>query len=166
MRKVFVSALCVAALAACNTQPTQQGAATAGSAEQNAATVEAPVVAPPLDETAEAPFGGKPTGPGGPNVLAAALLNGAVGQLLDQTDRMAINRTTQTVLESGPTNQPMQWANPDSGHYGTVVPVRTYQPSPAKICRQFQQTAMITGKSQQAYGTACRQPDGTWKLQG
>ena len=30
-------------------------------------------------------------------------------------------------------------------------------------CREFQETVMIDGKAQRAYGTACRQPDGTWK---
>jgi hypothetical protein len=30
-------------------------------------------------------------------------------------------------------------------------------------CREFQETIMIGGKPQRAYGTACRQPDGTWK---
>ena len=30
-------------------------------------------------------------------------------------------------------------------------------------CREFQETIMIDGKPQRAYGTACRQPDGTWK---
>ena len=30
-------------------------------------------------------------------------------------------------------------------------------------CREFQQTITIGGKTEKAYGTACRQPDGTWK---
>jgi surface antigen len=167
MRKVFVSALCMAALAACNIQPARNSGAGGGVEPNTDQTLPAsPAVSPPPDGSAEVPFGGKPTGPGGPNVVAAGLVSGPVGQLLDATDRMAINRTTQTVLESGPTNQPMQWSNPTSGHYGTVKPVRTFQPHPSKICRQFQQTAMVTGKTQQAYATACREPDGTWKLQG
>jgi surface antigen len=31
-------------------------------------------------------------------------------------------------------------------------------------CREFQQTVTIGGKTESAYGTACRQPDGTWKV--
>lgn len=30
-------------------------------------------------------------------------------------------------------------------------------------CREFQESIVIDGKPQRAYGTACRQPDGTWK---
>ena len=31
-------------------------------------------------------------------------------------------------------------------------------------CRQFQGTVMIDGKAQPSSGTACRQPDGTWRV--
>ena len=31
-------------------------------------------------------------------------------------------------------------------------------------CREFQESVIIDGKTQRAYGTACRQPDGTWKI--
>jgi hypothetical protein len=33
-------------------------------------------------------------------------------------------------------------------------------------CREYQRTVTIDGKTETAYGTACRQPDGTWKTQG
>jgi surface antigen len=31
-------------------------------------------------------------------------------------------------------------------------------------CREFQQTVSIGGREERAYGTACRQPDGSWKV--
>ena len=33
-------------------------------------------------------------------------------------------------------------------------------------CREYQTTIMIGGKPEKAYGRACRQPDGTWKVVG
>jgi len=33
-------------------------------------------------------------------------------------------------------------------------------------CREYQTTIVIGGKPQQAFGRACRQPDGTWKDSG
>ena len=33
-------------------------------------------------------------------------------------------------------------------------------------CREYQHTVTIDGKQEKAYGTACRQPDGSWKIQG
>ena len=32
-------------------------------------------------------------------------------------------------------------------------------------CREFTQTVNVGGTSQQSYGTACLQPDGSWKIQ-
>jgi surface antigen len=43
--------------------------------------------------------------------------------------------------------------------------VRTYQ-SGGSYCREFQNDVTIDGKKENAYGTACRQPDGSWKVQG
>ena len=51
----------------------------------------------------------------------------------------------------------------DSGHSGSVTPIRTYQ-SAGTYCREYQQTVIIGGKQEQSYGTACRQPDGSWKV--
>jgi surface antigen len=45
-----------------------------------------------------------------------------------------------------------------------VTPTRTYQQSSGEYCREYQQTVTVGGKTQEAYGTACRQPDGTWKI--
>lgn len=35
-----------------------------------------------------------------------------------------------------------------------------------KQCREFQRDVTIAGKTEKAYGTACLQPDGTWKQEG
>jgi surface antigen len=85
---------------------------------------------------------------------------------LDNADRQAMQQATQGTLERTPSGQPSTWSNPDSGHSGTVTPVRTYRTSTGQYCREFQQTVTISGQTQQAYGTACRQPDGTWRIQG
>jgi surface antigen len=31
-------------------------------------------------------------------------------------------------------------------------------------CREYQTTVTVGGKSEQAYGTSCRQPDGSWQI--
>jgi len=31
-------------------------------------------------------------------------------------------------------------------------------------CREYQATSTIDGRPQQTYGTACQQPDGTWRI--
>src|ERR1044072_1885041 len=53
-----------------------------------------------------------------------------------------------------------QGPTPDAGNTGSVTPVREGRvASTGEYCREFQQTVQVGGKSQNAYGTACRQPD-------
>src|SRR5882724_12500329 len=98
-------------------------------------------------------------------VLGGALLGGFAGNALDQRDKRLAAEAQQRALESAPTGKPVAWTNPDTGHSGTVTPVRTYQ-SAGTYCREYQHTVTIDGKQEKAYGTACRQPDGSWKIQG
>ena len=56
-------------------------------------------------------------------------------------------------------------AYPDNGHYGTITPLNTTEPRAGTYCREYQQTVTVGGQTQEAYGTACRQPDGAWKIQ-
>jgi hypothetical protein len=47
----------------------------------------------------------------------------------------------------------------------TVAPlVSTVAPIGGEGCREYQGTAEIGGAEQPVYGTACRQPDGTWRI--
>ncbi len=95
--------------------------------------------------------------------LLGALLGSEVGKSLDRADQAAMSQTTNRTLESAPTGQASSWRNPDSGNSGTVTPTRTYQRSGGEYCREYTQTVRVGGKTEEAYGTACRQPDGTWK---
>jgi len=45
-----------------------------------------------------------------------------------------------------------------------VTPVRDGYSESGSYCREFQQTVSIGGKNEQAYGVACRQPDGSWRI--
>ncbi len=96
--------------------------------------------------------------------LLGAFIGSEVGKSLDRADQQYMQQTTQRTLESAPAGQSSTWQNPDSGHSGTVTPVRTYQTDSGQYCREFQQTVTIGGQTQQAYGTACRQPDGSWRV--
>jgi hypothetical protein len=47
----------------------------------------------------------------------------------------------------------------------TVAPIGAAgDPAVAAECREFQQTITVGGQTQEAYGTACRQSDGSWKI--
>ena len=98
-------------------------------------------------------------------LIGGALLGGFAGNALDQRDKRLAAEAQQRALETAPSGKPVAWTNPDTGHTGTVTPVRTYQAG-GTYCREFQSNVTIDGKPDKAYGTACRQPDGSWKVQG
>jgi surface antigen len=75
------------------------------------------------------------------------------------------SQAAQKRSSSGPIGQPSVWNNPDTGNSGAITPTRTYQLANGTYCREYKQTITVGGEEQQAYGTACRQPDGTWKIQ-
>jgi surface antigen len=45
-----------------------------------------------------------------------------------------------------------------------MTPKKTYKDKAGKYCREYVTKATIAGKEEQAYGKACRQPDGSWKI--
>ncbi len=115
----------------------------------------------------------KDIGKGKGNVLAIAggtilggLIGGEIGKSLDRADMAYANSTTQNALEQTSSGVTSKWVNPDSGHSGTITPVKTYQNNAGQNCREFTQTINVGGQSQKAFGTACRQNDGSWKIVG
>lgn len=97
-------------------------------------------------------------------VIGGGLVGGLIGNLLDDRDRRLQAEAAQRALESTPTGRSVAWRNPDSGHAGTVKPVRTYQTARGTYCREYQTTVTIEGRQERATGTACRQPDGSWRV--
>ncbi|MSP67587.1 MAG: glycine zipper 2TM domain-containing protein [Alphaproteobacteria bacterium] len=97
-------------------------------------------------------------------VLLGAYLGSEVGKSLDRADKLHMQKTTQTSLETTRSGTVTSWANPDSGHSGTVTPAQAYTASNGQACRNFEQTVTVEGKTERATGTACRQPDGSWRV--
>ncbi len=97
--------------------------------------------------------------------ILGILAGGAIGNALDNADREAAYRAQQDAMERQQSGQTTTWSNPDSGHSGTFTPQPAYQDSSTgQYCREFQQTITVDGKTESAYGTACRQDDGSWKI--
>ena len=94
--------------------------------------------------------------------LAGAWIGSEVGASLDRADRLYAQQATYTALEHNPTGTASTWRNPDTGHFGAVTPTRTYKTA-ERDCRDFEQTVVIDGQEEIVHGTACREPDGTWR---
>ncbi|MDJ1406935.1 MAG: RT0821/Lpp0805 family surface protein [Candidatus Midichloria sp.] len=95
--------------------------------------------------------------------LAGSLMGHSIGAQLDHADIEAMNRTQQKALEYAKTGQRVSWKNPDTGVSGYMVPTRTYVVQ-GQNCREYAQTVKISGKTQQAFGQACRRDDGAWGI--
>jgi hypothetical protein len=61
-----------------------------------------------------------------------------------------------------PVGETIVWR--DSGASGSVTVIREGISSVGRYCREYQQEVRIGGESQRVYGTACRNPDGTWQI--
>jgi hypothetical protein len=63
---------------------------------------------------------------------------------------------------TAPIGETIRWH--DAGVTGTVTPTREGTSSLNRYCREFQKTVTIGNRTEQAYGTACMQPDGAWEV--
>lgn len=97
-------------------------------------------------------------------LVGAVSVFGQVAGELAAPEQQAMSDTVQHALEYNTSNQSSDWVNPDTGNSGGVMPVRTFSNAQGQPCREFVSTIVIGGQEQQGYGTACRQPDGTWQI--
>lgn len=96
---------------------------------------------------------------------AGALIGGVIGSKLDERDQRMAAEAAQQAFEANRSGQSTAWSNPDSGNSGTITPTRTRQLASGQYCREYTQTVIIGAEEHEAYGTACRQPDGSWKIE-
>lgn len=96
--------------------------------------------------------------------VLGAYLGNQIGASLDRADQAYASQAFNQAY-AAPVGQSINWNNPKSGNNGTITTTRDGYSSAGYYCREFQQTISVGGRSQQAYGTACQNPDGTWQIQ-
>jgi surface antigen len=101
----------------------------------------------------------------GAGTLLGAFLGSEAGRSLDRADETAAVRASQQAY-SAPIGQTIQWSSPDTGNAGTITPIREGRTTTGQYCREFAQTINVGGRIEQATGTACQQPDGSWRIVG
>jgi surface antigen len=95
--------------------------------------------------------------------LAGAFLGNEVGKSLDKADQAYAEQASRQA-QTAPIGDTITWNNPESGNSGTYTPVRDGYDNTGNYCREYQTTVTVGGQVQEAYGTACRQPDGSWMV--
>jgi surface antigen len=96
-------------------------------------------------------------------VLLGGFVGNQLGGMVDDEDKRRANTAAQQAY-TAPVGKQITWNNPQNGNSGTVTPVKDGYASNGQYCREFQQTITVGGQQQQGYGTACQQPDGSWKI--
>lgn len=101
----------------------------------------------------------------GVGTLLGAFMGRAIGASLDKADQEYATGAAQRAY-SAPVGERITWSNPKSGNAGAITTTRDGYNDSGNYCREFQQLVTVGGKTEQAYGTACKQADGTWKIMG
>jgi hypothetical protein len=85
-------------------------------------------------------------------------------KLLDviSVSQQRAHETAQIRATTAPVGDTVYWNQGNA--QGAVTAVRDGQSTAGRYCREFQQVLTVGGKTESAYGTACRQPDGSWEL--
>ncbi len=99
----------------------------------------------------------------GAGALLGAFVGSSIGKSLDQAD-MAYHQQAVEEAYSAPLNKTITWNNSESGHSGTVTPIREGRTASGGVCRQFKQAIFVGGQAETATGTACQNGDGTWTV--
>lgn len=90
--------------------------------------------------------------------LAGMVIGGEIGRSLDKADQLCIDQA----LEHAPDGSSIRWNDADRQY--TVTPKTTLQEEDGRYCREYLMDAAVAGSTQQVFGKACRQPDGSWQL--
>lgn len=91
--------------------------------------------------------------------IIGAIIGGVIGGRMDRVDQNCIGQA----LEHAEDGQQVRWRNPNGYEY-EVEPRRTYTGAGGQYCREYTTTAIVGGRAERVYGTACRNDDGSWRL--
>ena len=95
--------------------------------------------------------------------LLGAMLPGNPGRGLGRQDQLFAEEAAKQAHEAA-IGQTIIWSNPQTGHSGSITPIREGASTIGSICRQYHQLANIDGQIEEGYGTACQQQDGNWQV--
>lgn len=84
--------------------------------------------------------------------------------MLSDGDLKLAEQTVQRALEEGLSHETFVWRNANSGHSGTVTPIRTYKTNKDFYCRVYTGSVIIGARAERYdNNVACRDRDGIWK---
>jgi surface antigen len=99
-----------------------------------------------------------------PGIIAGGLIGGLIGGVIGHyMDRQDHAYMSQAIITT-PVNETASWTNTKTNTTYHVTPIRNYKTTNNQYCREYKTTVVVDDKTTQAYGTACRNPDGSWHI--
>jgi surface antigen len=98
-------------------------------------------------------------------VVEGGLMGADVGRSLGEEERNIALKAEYEALEYGRAGEQMTWQSPTSDTRGEIVVGATYTVNQLD-CREYSHRIYIGGRLRAVRGTACRQPDGVWRIVG
>ena len=98
-------------------------------------------------------------------IIIGGIVGSEIGRAMDRQDRLLAQEAEYEAFERGPSGAPRRWRNAENGHYGEIVPRAPYRRGEV-YCRDYEHTVFIGGRREIVRGTACRNPDGSWRNMG
>ncbi len=104
-------------------------------------------------------------GEGEPTVgpVEGGLMGAEVGRSLSDPDRKIALKAEYEALEYGRAGQPTEWRSRSGSVSGKIEVGATYRVN-SLDCREYTHSISIGGRLRVVKGTACRQPDGVWRI--
>lgn len=97
--------------------------------------------------------------------VEGGLMGADVGLSLDDADRAIALKAEYESLEYGRAGQPTVWRGRSGDNRGEISVGQTYQVNRLD-CREYTHNLWIGGRPRVIKGTACRDPDGAWRVVG
>lgn len=117
---------------------------------------------------------GNQFGKGSGNTAATALgavigasIGREIGSSLDANSRRQADNATRKALDTARVGRSISWENPSNAGgaaQGRVRVVRQGRDNQGQTCREYNHTVTIGNRQEQAYGVACRDGNGDWKI--
>jgi surface antigen len=92
--------------------------------------------------------------------LIGAAVGHATGDGIARAEEVCFSQSFEHVAD----RETIAWMDPVEGIHYAVTPTRTIKGKDGRYCREYMARATVNGQAAGTFGTACRQPDGSWEL--
>lgn len=87
-----------------------------------------------------------------------------IGRRFDERQQYEISRNANHAFEYNRNGEPEVWHDPNENLVVSTTPTATLEQQDGRYCREYTTSIRVNNEIEQGYGTACRQPDGSWQI--